>query len=250
MNLNLEGKTIIVTGGTRNLGRAISLAFLNEGANVVAAYCQDSSAARELEKSVLPEQRNKLRTYKADVSSADACHRLCNVTQQEYGELDVLVNNAAVNRSSDPDSISDSDFDVIFRNTLRSTLYMTRAAFAIMKKVGGGRIVNISSAGVHTGNPEELLYLCAKAGVEASTRAFARLGSSYGITVNAIAPHVIAAGMGLETVSHNPSIVDRIPLKRLGNVDELVSLVLFLASERCEYLTGQVVHLNGGRLMK
>jgi 3-oxoacyl-[acyl-carrier protein] reductase len=127
---------------------------------------------------------------------------------------------------------------------------MTRAAFAVMKHAGGGRVVSISTAGVYTGNPDVLLYLCAKAGVEASTRAFARLGAPLGITVNAVAPHVIEAGMGLETISRDPTIPKRIPLGRIGRVDELVNLVLFLSSECCQYLTGQVVHLNGGRLMR
>lgn len=134
--------------------------------------------------------------------------------------------------------------------TLRGVLYMSRAAFASMKSVGDGRIVNISTAGVYTGNPVELLYLCAKGGVEAATRAYARLGAPHRITVNAIAPHVITSGMGQETISKDSTILSRVPLGRMGRLEEFVNLVLFLSSQTCEYMTGQIIHLNGGRLMQ
>jgi 3-oxoacyl-[acyl-carrier protein] reductase len=250
MDLKLQEKCAVVTGGTRNLGRAISLGFLKEGANVVATYLRDTASAEDLLAAVPPDQKNNIRVHKLDVSSEAECREVCSVAKYEFGGLDVLVNNAAIIYHQSPDAITDEDFDLILHNTLRSTLYMTRASFASMKVLGGGRIVNISTAGVYTGNPVELLYLCAKGGVEVATRAFARLGASYGITVNAIAPHIIDAGMGKETVSRDPTILNRIPLNRMGRVEEFVNLVLFLSSSVCEYMTGQVVHLNGGRLMQ
>lgn len=249
MNLDLEGKCAIVTGGTRNLGRAVSSALLKEGANVIATYLQNAGAAREFESAIPAQQRSRLRILQLDASSNNACRTLCSRAESEFGKLDILVNNASANMSQPVDEITDADFDEILRNTLRSNIYMTRSAFVNMKKNGAGRIVNLSTTGVYTANPEELLYLCAKAGVEGATRAFARLGAPHGITVNAVAPHVIQSGMGLQTVSNDPSILSRIPLHRMGRVSELVSLVLFLASETCQYMTGQVINLSGGRLM-
>jgi NAD(P)-dependent dehydrogenase (short-subunit alcohol dehydrogenase family) len=190
-----------------------------------------------------------LRVYKLDTSHATACRELCSIACKEFGRLDIVVNNAARIIRQPPHAITDEDFDAVFHHTLRGTLYMTRAAFETMKVNGGGRIVSMSSAGVHAGNVNELLYLCAKAGIETATRAFARLGANCGITLNAVAPHVIDSGMGQETISVDPTILNRIPLRRMGRIDELVSLVLYLSSKNCEYMTGQVVHLNGGRLM-
>jgi NAD(P)-dependent dehydrogenase (short-subunit alcohol dehydrogenase family) len=250
VDLKLGGKCVIVTGGTRNLGREISLGFLDEGANVLATYYQDDTAAKEFVAAVRPEQRNRLTIHKMNVSSASNCAEACSRIVDDFGALNVLVNNAAETRRQDVSEITDADFDAVLRTTLRGTLYMTRAAFVVMKSFGGGRIVNVSSAAPHTGNPNELLYLCAKGGVEAATRAFARLGATAGITANAIAPHVLDSGMGRQTVAADPLIPTRIPLGRLGTIREFVGLVLYSSSTICEYMTGQVIHLNGGRLMR
>lgn len=250
LNLHLEGKCAIVTGGTRNLGKAIVLAFLKEGMKVITNYRRDTTAAEAFFENVPADLKSNLRVEKFDVSSNGDCQKLCSIATHEFQRLDVLVNNAAVILSQAPDEISDDDFDFVLRNTLRSVIYMTRAAFDIMKASRGGRIVNMSTAGVYTANPNELLYLCAKAGVEGATRSFARLGARHNITVNAIAPHVIASGMGSKTLGLDPTILQRIPLGRTGTVEELVNLVLFLSSQSCEYMTGQVLHLNGGRLMQ
>ncbi len=250
MELDLRGKCAVVTGGTRNLGRAIVSAFLQEGATVLTTFREDTTSARRLILETPESTQSNLIVEKADVSSAENCRCICHLAREKFGRLDILVNNAAVILSQSPEEITDEDFDWVTHNTLRSVIYMTRAAFAVMKECGGGRIVNMSSAGVHTANPNELLYLCAKAGVEGATRSFARLGARHKITVNAIAAHVISAGMGDETLSHDPTILQRIPLGRPGTVDEFVSLTLFLSSRRCEYMTRQVLHLNGGRLMR
>ncbi|OGZ42576.1 MAG: hypothetical protein A3C80_03720 [Candidatus Ryanbacteria bacterium RIFCSPHIGHO2_02_FULL_45_43] len=250
MDLELQGKCAIITGGTRNLGRAISLGFLQEGAKVVATYLRDDASAQEFLDVVPSDRRDDIRIYKLDVSSAISCRKLCVRALREFSRIDVLVNNASVIYRQSPDEITDKDFEAIMGLTLRSTLYMMRAVFPVMKQAGGGRIVNISTAGVYTGNASELLYICAKAGVEAATRAYVRLGSNFGITANAIAPHVIDIGMGRETISQDPTIVDRIPLQRIGRVEEYVNLVLFLSSRACEYMAGQILHLNGARLMR
>lgn len=253
MDLLLHEKCCVVTGGTRNLGRAIVLGLLREGANVIATYRQDSASASELRTLVPQTWKTKLHICREDVSLESACRRVADLALEIHGRFDVLINNAATTLVQHPDAISDTNFNWVLRNTLRSNIYMSRAAFRVMRRRNGGRIVNMSTAGVYTANPMELLYLCAKAGVEASTRAFARLGAQHKrnkVTVNAVAAHVISSGMGLHTMETDPTIIERIPLHRMGRIDELVSLVLYLSSPVCEYMTGQVVHLNGGRLMQ
>lgn len=250
MDLQLAGKNCIVTGGTRNLGRAISLALLTEGARVLAIYKDDGADAEQFLSLVPSSCKGSLIVRRLDVSTSNGSKQACGIARETFGQLDILVNNAATILNQTPDEITDEDFDWVMRNTLRSTIYMSRAAIRVMKASGGGRIVNMSTAGVFTANPRELVYLCAKAGVEAATRAFARLAAKDRITVNAIAPHVIDSGMGRNTFAEDPTIIDRIPLHRTGSVDELVSLVLYLASPICEYMTGQIIPLNGGRLMR
>jgi len=249
MELALRARTAIVTGGTRNLGRAIVEGLLNEGANVITAFRSDVNAAAAFEASLPSPLRERLRVYQLDLASSPACQTLVGHAVTEFGGLHILVNNAGVMLRQDPQAIADHDFDWMLRNTLRSFIYMTRAAFAVMSEGGGGRVVNLSSEAAHTGNPKELTYLCAKAGVEGATRAFARLGAPHGLTVNAVAAHVVHSGMGTDTLADDSTIVSRIPLGRAGRLPELVSLVLFLCSDVCQYLTGQTLHLNGGRIL-
>ena len=250
MDLNLRGKSVIVTGGARNIGKAMVLGFLHEGARVVTTDLLDAATNQDFFENIPKNLHSNVRILNFDISTDAGCKELCDFSMKEFGGLDILVNSAAIHISQTPEEITDEDFDKVLRNTLRSTLYMTRAAFSMMQKTKKGRIVNISSAVVYAGNPNELLYSCAKAGVEAATRAFARLGASNRITVNAIAPHLIMTGMGLETLAKDPTIPTRIPLGRAGRVDELVNLILYLSSEISEYITGQVIPFNGGRLMK
>lgn len=250
MDLKLKDKVILVTGGARNIGKAMVLGFLGEGAKVVTTDRPGVVSNEDFFKDIPEALKQNVRIFNIDISTSAGCKELCDATLREFGTIDVLVNSAAAHLSQPPTAITDEDFDRIMHNTLRGTIYMTRAVFPVMQKNKKGRVVNISSAVVYAGNPNELLYASAKAGVEAATRAFARLGASDGITVNAIAPHLIMTGMGLETLAKDPSIISRIPLGRAGRVDELVNLILYLSSELSEYVTGQVIPLNGGRLMR
>lgn len=250
MDLLLKDKVVVITGGARNIGKEMVLGFLREGAKVITTDRPGVVSDQEFFQGISESLRPNVRILNIDISTDAGCKEVCDTAIREFEKLDILVNSAAVHISQSPEAITDEGFDKVLHNTLRSTMYMTRAAFSIMQKNKKGRIVNISSAVVYAGNPNELLYSSAKAGVEASTRAFARLGAPDGITVNAIAPHLIMTGMGLETLAKDPTIPARIPLGRAGRVDELVNLVLYLSSEVAEYITGQVIPLNGGRLMR
>lgn len=249
MELSLCGKCAIVTGGTKNIGEAITRGLLAEGSYVIATYRSDHIGAENMQRRVPSNWASRLMVKNLDVSYGANCDLLCQAAMKQCGRLDILVNNAALILSQPLEANTDADFDLILQNSLRSMLYMTRSAFKTMKAQGGGRIVSLSTAGVLTANPNELLYLCAKAGVEAATRTFARLGGRFRVTANAIAPHIIEAGMGVKTLATDHTILDRIPLGRAGTVEELVATVLFLCSDRAEYLNGQVLGFNGGRVM-
>lgn len=245
MKIDFKEKVVIVTGGTKNLGRALVEELLKNGAYVVVTYLQDDLSAEQM-RSSLKMYSEQLSIYKVDCSIKKETEELSIKINNKYGKIDVLINNAALMDVPSFDEINDSRFDLMMRHTLRSTIYMSLAVMSFMKK---GRIVNISSEGVSTGNPVELLYIAAKGGVDAVTRVFARYGGPKGITVNAVAPHVISSGMGNETIERDPSIISRIPIGRTGKIEEFVSLVMFLSSLESEYINGQVIHLNGGRIM-
>lgn len=232
MDLGLNRKCAIVTGGTKNIGEAITRSLLTEGAYVVTTYRSDHTAAERMQKKIPSELASRLIIKNLDVSCSANCDLLCQSAMDHFGRVDILVNNAALFLPQPIDAITDTSFDLILHNSLRSMLYMTRSAFNLMKTQKSGRIVNISTAGVYTANPNELLYLCAKAGIEAATRSFARLGGQSRVTINAIAPHVIESGMGLETLASDPTIVERIPLGRAGTIEEIAATVIFLCSNK------------------
>jgi 3-oxoacyl-[acyl-carrier protein] reductase len=245
MKVNLHGKIAIVTGGTKNLGKALVEELLKNGAHVVTTYLQDDISATTMKKD-FSMYSDKLSVHKIDCSIKSEVEKLCRDVYEDHGHIDILINNAALMDTPPFDEINDARFDMMMRNTLRSTIYMSIACLPYMKK---GRIVNISSEGVSTGNPLEILYIAAKGGVDAVTRVFSRYGSPKGITVNAVAPHLIDSGMGKETFKRDPLLLSRIPLARFGKIEEFVATVLFLSSDESEYINGQVIHLNGGRIM-
>jgi 3-oxoacyl-[acyl-carrier protein] reductase len=252
IRFGLDGKRVIVTGGTKGIGVAIVRALLDEGASVITNYHENKSAAQTLVANVPTEHFPRLSAHMLDISSLDGANKLVLLAQAQLGGLDIVVNNAATlngDEARDVFNFTDKDFDRVFHTNLRGLFYLTRAAMALMIDSGTGRrIVNMSSTGVYTGNPREALYASSKAGVEAATRMFAALGAKHEITVNAVAPHVIQAGMALEK-SFQPETLSRIPLGRAGRAEEVAALVLFLCTEMSAFMTGTVVTMDGGRLV-
>jgi len=250
MDLKLKQKRVVVTGGTKAIGGAIVRGFLDEGAHVFTNFKSDDEAAKEFESNLSQEHQANLRVVQVDTSTRVGALELIDLARRTLGGFDVLVNNAG--RKDDASkgmfTFDDIDFDKIFGTNLRGFLYLTRQAIHMMSRTGGGRIVNISSVAPRTANPNELLYACSKAGVEAATRTFALHGAQYGIGVNAIAPALIASGMGLGRALE-PETLKGIPLGRAGREEEVAALVLFLASEVSAFITGTVVPIDGGRLI-
>src|SRR5579872_610905 len=250
MDLGLDGTRVIVTGGTKGLGGGIVRGFLREGARVITNYHRDVAAAQKLLASIPAEHFSRLSVFNKDISSPDEAVDLVQLAHVHFHGLDIMVNNAAIidDPREDPFIFTDREFDRVFHTNVKGLLHLSRAAMALMIPNGQGRIINLSSAGVHTGSPKELLYACSKGSVEAATRAFAAHGAKHNISVNAIAPHLIRSGMALSR-ANDPASLSRTPLGRPGEEEEVVDLVLFLASSLCSYMTGAIVPLDGGRLL-
>jgi NAD(P)-dependent dehydrogenase (short-subunit alcohol dehydrogenase family) len=253
MDLNLTDKKVLITGGTSGLGVEMVRAFLRSGALVVTNYHSDKESADRLIESVRGQHPGRLFVRQTDIAIEANAVELVRYAENTIGALDALVNNAAVNdpKGKDVFSFDDKDFDETFHTNVKGLIYVTRTAITRMKSRGNGHIVNMSSAGVYTANPAEVFYACSKAAVEAATRTFAGIGAPYGVTVNAVAPHLTDAGMcERDQKTHDEARVAKNPMLRVGRAEEVAALVLFLSSDACSYITGTVVPIDGGRPLR
>ena len=244
----LEGRVAIVTGGSRGIGRAVAVSLAEDGASVVVSGrdpVRVEVEAKELEAlgaSVLP--------VPADVSRREDVDRLVDRARERFGRIDVLVNNAGITRDALLVRMKDEDWDQVLNVNLRGAFLMTRAVAKVMMRQKGGRIINIASAAGAMGNAGQANYSAAKAGLIGLTKATARELAHWGILVNAVAPGLIdtdmAAGIPAEA---REALLAQIPLKRIGLAREVAEVVRFLAGDGASYVTGQVIHVNGGLYM-
>lgn len=246
---DLEDKAFVVTGGTRGLGGEITRALLDSGARVVAVYKTDDVNASELADWAEHRYPESLEVVRADVTNRSQCSRVAQRVADTYSAINGLVNNAAVMARADIRSIDPASMLYVLENNVIGLINITQALWEMLTAAEGNSVVNISSSAARTGNPKELIYVASKGAVESITRALARDGARYGLSVNAVAPHLILSGMGEEALASNPTMLSRVPLHRTCDVAEFTSLIQFLLSGQSRYLTGQVLHLNGGRLM-
>ncbi len=243
-------KTYVVTGGTGSFGKAISQRLLNDGHRIVAIHKQDIIKASELIKWAETNGfSDNLEVVKIDLTDNDACLEFAKNLASTSTNLAGLVNNAAIMIRGKIDNYSDNQFKDILNTNVIGLVNITSSLWSLLIRRAGNSVINISSAASRTGNPNELMYAASKGAVEAITRNLAREGGQYQLSVNAIAPHVIDSPMAQETLDNDQTIIDRIPFNQTGKIDELVSLVVYLLSADSSYLTGQIIHLNGGRLM-
>ena len=242
----LEGRVALVTGGSRGIGRAIVLELARCGAQVVFTYHSSAEAAEAICKEV-ETAGGEARAAACDIVSLPAVEELVASMLQTQGRLDVVVNNAGITRDQLILRMSAEDFDAVLATNLRGTWNVCRAASKPLVKARYGRIINISSVVAEMGNPGQSNYAASKGGVEALTRSLAQELGSRGITVNAVAPGFIDTDM---TRALGDAVVgalrERIPLGRLGSVEDVARAVRFLASEDASYITGQVLHVSGG----
>jgi 3-oxoacyl-[acyl-carrier protein] reductase len=237
--VDLHGKIALVTGASRGIGRAIAIALARCGVDVAVNYRAQKGEAQVTVREITSQGRRAM-DAQADVSrSPEVAHMVANI-ERDLGPVDILVNNAGIALHQNIEETREADWDEVLAVNLKSVFLVTQAVLPGMRRRHWGRIINISSGAAQTGGVVGLHYTASKAGVEGLTRAYASRLVKEGITVNAVAPALIATDMTPDT----ESLRKRIPLGRMGQVDEVAEAVILLA--RNEYMTGQTIHLNGG----
>jgi 3-oxoacyl-[acyl-carrier protein] reductase len=239
----MTGKTALVTGSSRGIGRAIALAFSRAGAAVVVNFLKREAEARAVEQEILS-LGMKCVCIQADVSKPAEVLRLAAEAEQRLGPVDVLVNNAGLIRPQALADITEQDWDDIVDGNLKSAFLMTQAVLPGMRERKWGRIINLSSVAAQLGGVVGPHYAAAKAGLHGMTHSYARNLAKEGITANVIAPALIAT----EMVRSNPNAkADLIPVGRFGECDEVAEVAVMLANNG--YITGQTINVNGGWYM-
>ncbi|MDJ1183877.1 3-oxoacyl-[acyl-carrier-protein] reductase [Roseofilum casamattae] len=247
MGNQLSDRTAIVTGASRGIGREIALALASEGAKVVVNYASSSAAAKEVV-SKITEMGGEAIAIAADVSQADAVDTLVKSTMEQWGQIDVLVNNAGITKDNLLLRMKPADWQAVIDLNLTGVFLCTRAVSKIMLKQRSGRIINIASVSGQMGNPGQANYSAAKAGVIGFTKTVAKEIASRGVTANAVAPGFISTDMTKDLDATD--ILKFIPLGRYGQPEEVAGMVRFLAADpAAAYITGQVFNVDGGMVM-
>lgn len=237
---DLSGRTALVTGASRGIGRAIALALAAEGADVAVNFRAAAEMANDVVRDIQAAGRRAV-SIQADVSQASDVERLVRAARDALGAIDILVNNAGIIRTQPFESITERDWDDLMSANLKSCFLVTQATLPDMRARGWGRIISLSSVAAQMGGVVGPHYAASKAGILGMTRFYARRLAGEGITVNAIAPALIDT----EMVSSNPNATpDLIPVGRFGAVDEVARVAVMLACNA--YITGQTINVNGG----
>ncbi len=241
----LEGKVALVTGASRGIGHAIAQALVAQGARVIGTSTSEAGAQR-LSEALGEQGAGRV----LDVRDAAQCDALVASVTKEFGDILVLVNNAAVVRDNLALRMKDSEWDEVIETNLRAVFRLSRAVLRGMMKARWGRIINITSVVGASGNAGQANYAAAKAGVAGLTRALAREVGSRNITVNCVAPGFIDTDMTRAlSEEQRTALLAQIPLGRLGAAEDVASAVAYLASPQAGYVTGSVMHVNGGMYM-
>ena len=240
--MKFEGKTVIVTGSARGIGRAIAEKFAEMGARVVISDLDQQQVEQ-----VAAEIGNDAIGIVANVTSGEDIENLFGQVKEKYGNIDVVVNNAGVTRDTLMIRMDEKDWDMVLDINLKGSFLVTKTAARIMMKQRFGRIINISSIVGINGNAGQVNYSASKAGILGLTKSAAKELATRGITVNAVAPGYIATEMtGALSEQAKSAFLDRVLIKRPGSPEDVASAVLFLASDEASYITGQVLAVDGG----
>jgi len=243
---NFNDRVVVVTGGTRGIGRAISESFLKAGAKVVATYQGNDEKAQEMKLS-LKELGENLELRKFDVRSAESVKTFYSWIEESMTKVDVLINNSGIRRDNILASLSENDWDDVLDTNLKGTYLMTQGAVLLMMKKRYGRIVNISSVGGELGLPGQANYAASKAGQVAISQSVSKEVAKRGITINNVLPGFIET----ELIADLPAdqveeYKKQVPMKRFGKAAEVANAVMFLASEEASYITGASLTVDGG----
>lgn len=242
-----SGKTVLVTGAARGIGRAIAEEFARNGANVIINYRNSEALANELKSRLESLNKGKIYLYKADVSKYEEVKNMFKFIKSEVGSLDILINNAGITRDKYLFTMSEADWNEVINTNLNSVYLCSKEALGMLARNREGTIINISSVGGIICNPGQTNYAASKAGIIAFTKALSKEVAKSGITVNAIAPGFIETEM---TINADKKIIEQwknsIPLKRFGQAEEVAGAAVFLASIYARYITGQTIVIDGG----
>ena len=242
----LENKVALVTGAGRGIGRAIAIALAKEGAEVVINYNGSEERAKEV-KQTIEENGGKASIYKCNVSDFEACEAMIKDIVKEHGRLDILINNAGITKDGLIMKMKEEDFDSVLNVNLKGTFNTIRHSARQMLRQKSGKIINISSVSGILGNAGQANYAASKAGVIGLTKTMARELGSRGITVNAIAPGFVDTEMtGVLSEEIRENACRQIILGRFGKPEDIANVAVFLASDKADYITGQVISVDGG----
>ena len=245
----LEGKIALVTGASRGIGRQIALTLGAKGAAVIVNYNGSAAKAEDVVNEIKAEG-GKAEAVQCNVAEFESCGSMLAEVVEKYGRLDILVNNAGITRDNLLMKMSEEDFDAVISTNLKGVFNCIKHISRQMLKQRAGRIINISSVSGVLGNAGQANYCAAKAGVIGLTKSAARELASRGITVNAVAPGFIVTDMtDVLSDSVKASIIEQIPMKKLGETADIAEAVAFLASDEAKYITGQVLSIDGGMAM-
>lgn len=245
--MNLKGKNIIVTGGSRGIGAGLVKYLASQGARVAFTYSSNEAAANDLLKSLSGQGHVCVQLNTNDETSVEACMQKCI---KDFGTLHGLVNNAGITKDQLVLRMKTEDFDQVIQTNLRGTFLCTRAVMKAMMKAKTGSIVNITSVIGHSGNGGQSNYAASKAGIEAMAKSIAQEMGSRGIRVNCVAPGFIQTDMTeVLTEAQKNAILQKIPLQKFGDVQDVAAAVAFLLGDESNYMTGQTLHVNGGMWM-
>ncbi|MCG2774424.1 MAG: 3-oxoacyl-[acyl-carrier-protein] reductase [Desulfobacterales bacterium] len=241
-----KDKRVIVTGGTRGLGKAMALSFAREGAWVAVSYASDEKSASETE-AELKKLATRSLLLKADVSSRSEIEKMVESVLDKWGYLDILVNNAGITRDKMLMFLDEGDWDRVMEVNLKGTYLCSKAVIKSMIARRFGRIISITSPSALTGRAGQTNYSASKGGIISFTKSLSREMARLGITVNAVCPGVISTPMteNLDDETRN-DLLNMIPMGKFGEPEDVTGAILFLASERARYITGQVLAVDGG----
>ena len=242
-------RTILVTGGSRGIGRGICMAFAHADNHIFFNYASDAEAAAQTEK-LVTEAGGRATGSRVNVASEKEVSEFVRRALDKTGRINVLVNNAGITRDGLIVRMKEADWDDVLDINLKGAFLCIKAVSKIMLKQRSGRIINVSSVVGASGNPGQANYVASKAGIIGLTKAVAKELASRNIAVNAVAPGFIETDMTASTPDKaREAMVAQIPLGRAGTVQDIASAVVFLASDQAAYITGQVIHVSGGMYM-
>ncbi|MEG1929640.1 MAG: 3-oxoacyl-[acyl-carrier-protein] reductase [Anaerovorax sp.] len=242
----LKGKTAIITGGVRGIGKATARLFCENGANVVLCYRSNEEAAQATADE-LKKYGTQVVLVKGDVAAFSHAEEVAKETKERFGKIDILVNNAGITRDKLMMRMHQEDFDDVVKTNLCGSFYFLKCVSAVMIKQKHGRIINLSSVVGVKGNPGQVNYSASKAGIIGLTLSAAKELGRRGITVNAIAPGFIQTDMtGALTEEQKAKMAEVISLGKIGKPEDVANTALFLASDMGSYITGQIIGVDGG----